>query len=468
MKKSFSVLIILLLVSLGLVVVGGASLAYSGSQVTVEELNSFGDKSAAEGIRLQIPVGCLDARLNWNTEYKVGDESAIASVINYYQKAQADKWRLREEDAARLDITTNYGSFYQGGTLNYKYYYTLSVSGTVILKNEPTAYLYRPTVWPSKGNEYIEIKCFDVYSVGTTEEASEYPEKNLCRGIGYRASEPNNVSAYSVSEATDTDLYYAVDLRLKDGGRPAADIFESGYGVWRIGYQVREEKETVSLEFTEKTQEFICEIDPEEMLLEIAVSEDENDLYVITARNGMCYLSVIDLEGTRPEQKLELMTYDEESTPKIYHVFLGENVVAPRLVGGKMAVVAANESGMYEFQFVMDKAKNDAEPTTAYLVENYGKNITHWDRAPVSVEMACKDGKLAMVYSLTNSYGNFGGDRKNYRIGCFWLAIYDETGLVYAGEYGMSQGIGEVMSGRERTDMCEIQDNIEIGISWGE
>ena len=133
-----------------------------------------------------------------------------------------------------------------------------------------------------------------------------------------------------------------------------------------------------------------------------------------------------------------------------------------------MAVVAANESGMYEFQFVMDKAKNDAEPTTAYLVENYGKNITHWDRAPVSVEMACKDGKLAMVYSLTNSYGNFGGDRKNYRIGCFWLAIYDETGLVYAGEYGMSQGIGEVMSGRERTDMCEIQDNIEIGISWGE
>jgi hypothetical protein len=71
--------------------------------------------------------------------------------------------------------------------------------------------------------------------------------------------------------------------------------------------------------------ELVCEINPQEALLKITVSEDEKYLYVFTAKEQTCYLSVIDLEEKKPEQKLELITCDVEGIPEILRVFVGEN-----------------------------------------------------------------------------------------------------------------------------------------------
>ena len=141
------------------------------------------------------------------------------------------------------------------------------------------------------------------------------------------------VETHSVSEMTDTDIYYAVDLRLKPSGRPREETFEAGYGVWRIGYRVVKEK-------------------------------------------------------------------------------------------------------------------------------------TLWERDLISVAVAYQNGKLAMVYSLTNSYGNNAGGWESQRPCSFWVAVYDEDGLEYAADYRVSLGISEYELGAERDNICEIRDDVEIGISF--
>lgn len=462
MRKSLRISIILLIVMLCLVAVGAASLGKTATQVTVEELNSFGDKSAAEGIQLSIPVGVLDGRLSWTTEYAVGSEIDTESAFRLYQQEQTDRWRLDDKDKPRIEIAI-YGTSLQYD--NSMEFYSLSVKGIVVQKHRLKNRQYNDGRFVP---EYEEFTAFSNARHWVNAQPSGNPEENLCRGMAYKVNTGSPVVAYSVSEATDRNLYYAVDLRLKEGGRPSAEIFEEGYGVRRIGYQVKEINGEVKLALTENMPELVCEIDPQEALLKITVSEDEKYLYVFTAKEQTCYLSVIDLEEKKPEQKLELITCDVEGIPEILRVFVGENVVAPMLAEGKMAVVASDENGEHELKFVVDKELDEKEIAVEYLRDRYGKTITHWERAPVSVEMASKDGKLAIVYSLTNSYGTIGGGLDEFRTGYFWLGVYDETGIIYAGEYGMSQGIGEFISGRDSAEMCEIRDDVEIGISWGE
>ena len=567
MRKSLRISIILLIVMLCFVAVGAAGIDNTATQVTVEEINSFGDKSAAGGIQLSIPVGVLDGRLSWNTEVVIGQESLAKTEHHFYTSAQQDKWRLSEAEEALIRIDV-YGSdnndlysfeknkegekFFEGwtelsgiyestdawsythvGPYNRSYnqyvtvnevydFYPLYVEGTVSQKN-----IYREVALTSgvlgiatNAREYTNTYCFSDYGYWLNTTTSEDPVKNLCGGIRYRlwpeyplavnmwifrdleteeitayscsevlgkdwvecfgSSAGTQMKAYSVSEATETDIYYALDLRLNRGGRPRAETFESGYGVWRIGYRVFEKRGEVKLELTETKPELICEIDPEEWLLDLVYSENQKEMYLFTARDGIAFLSVIDLQTKEVTQKLELFAFNPEVTPKIDDVIQGDDVIVVRMteeipVGlvreskkEVMAVVAFDGDSMYETQFVIDKAEDLKDKAYQYLENTYWwegfYKTTHWARDPVSMEIAYRDGKLAMVYSLTNSYGSKAGGWEQFGAGCFWLTVYDETGIVYSADYRMSQGMTEY----EKENMCDIRDDVEIGISWGE
>jgi len=183
-------------------------------------------------------------------------------------------------------------------------------------------------------------------------------------------------------------------------------------------------------------------------------------------------------------QKLELFAFDPEVTPKIDDVIQGDNVIVVRMTEEipigvvreakieVMAVVASEGEGRYETKFVIDKAEDLEDEAYQYLESTYWwegiYKTTHWARDPVSMEVAYHDGKLAMVYSLTNSYGSKAGGWEQFGAGCFWLTVYDETGVVYAADYRMSQGMTEYRSEYQEENICDIRDDIEIGISWGE
>ena len=562
MRRQLGILIILLAVSFGLVTAGVVKLEKTAKQVTVEEINRFGDKSAAEGLHLSLPVGVLDGRLSWNTEVVIGQEALAETVHQRNWSAKQDVWRLSEEEGASINIdiygnesinesyfiknNQGEGYFIEAAELSEIYeaveegslpeetnyhkvfrktvmindvyeFYPLFVEGIVTERN-----LYREAVLNGdvpatmmNEREYTDTVCFSDYGYWPDTAISEGPVKNLCDGIKYRlwpeyplpieatvyknletdyiesfscqplleetwveefgSSVGKKVLAYSVSEATETDIYYAVDLRLRGGGRPRAETFESGYGVWRIGCRVYDEQGSMVMEFTETVPELICEIDPEEMLLELVCSEDQKEMYLFTARDGVCFLSVIDLQAKIVAQKMEIFRGDPQGLLEIKSVIKGEKLLIVQITEeipeeiiresevDVMVVVAADNDGMYEAKFAMDRAEEFETEAYRYLEDTYW-SVTHWTREPVSVEAAFQDGKLAMVYSLTNSYGNDAGSKTQLGTGCFWLAVYDETGMIYAGDYRISLGMTEY----EQEEICDIRDDVEIGISWGE
>ena len=240
----------------------------------------------------------------------------------------------------------------------------------------------------------------------------------------------------------------------------------------------------MKMELTETAPELICEIDPKEWLLDMVCSENQEEMYLFTARDGIAFLYVIDLQAKKMTQKLELFAFDPEVTPKIDDVIQGDNVIVVRMTEEipigvvreakieVMAVVASEGEGRYETKFVIDKAEDLEDEAYQYLESTYWwegiYKTTHWARDPVSMEVAYHDGKLAMVYSLTNSYGSKAGGWEQFGAGCFWLTVYDETGVVYAADYRMSQGMTEYRSEYQEENICDIRDDIEIGISWGE
>jgi len=51
----------------------------------------------------------------------------------------------------------------------------------------------------------------------------------------------------------------------------------------------------MKMELTETAPELICEIDPKEWLLDMVCSENQEEMYLFTARDGIAFLYVIDL-----------------------------------------------------------------------------------------------------------------------------------------------------------------------------
>jgi len=48
----------------------------------------------------------------------------------------------------------------------------------------------------------------------------------------------------------------------------------------------------------------------------------------------------------------------------------------------------------------------------------------------------------------------------------FWVAVYGQTGLLYGGEYYLSQGISEYRDVNHR--ISEIRDDARMGVHWNE
>lgn len=561
MERRYILLTILFAVSAVLVAMGISDLSRAGSQVVVEEINSFGDKSAMEGLKLSIPVGCFEDRLNWETQVVFGESTEVASEVSFTPWAQDNYWGLSKPEPVEIKISVTgndghnsylfhketpdgdflaewnelkavYDAVSEGGDkldpsyyetdgqlcLNdYYEYYPLFVKGEVTYIDELFGVNLLGIRITGNFNENEIVTCFQDYGYWVEAEKSDDPIKNLCRGIKYRLwpeypqnayvtvewddktqtiwsyvcemvkkgawesynkpSVANPVETYSVSEMSDSDLYYAVDLRLNSGGRPRAETFEEGYGVWRIGYQVAKEKTEMKIRFTEAEPEMIYEMDPEERLVDMVLSENQEELYVFTAKDGICYMAAVDLKDSKETQKVEIATYHSDLIPSICNVFQSENVVAPMLAAGKwgeesseekIAVITVDETGKYEPQYVIHKDVDTDSPAYQYQRETYRKYATLWERDAVSVELAYDDGKLAMVYSLTNSYGSNAGGQDGQRPGRFWVAVYDETGVIYAADYQISQAIAEHSKISDRSDICEIRDDVVIGISWGE
>ncbi|MBQ8815361.1 MAG: hypothetical protein IJZ85_12800 [Lachnospiraceae bacterium] len=510
MKKSFKLLIILLLALLAFVAVGSKALTDSAEMVTVEERASFGDKAEAKGLRINIPVrsnmgyrGLGRSYLRWDTDFVLDgavktqvtlsiQNNGVSDFASYLDSGiyistdvDADTYTLDAEeempnglDAVYQEIAsdTKVKSPWQRLVCFNDYYdkYPLLVE----LYIDGQRYVSEFGYWA--GAEGADD---GIVSIGKSIDMNLQPEYLYTAQVSARKDAKGKILAYhcttyrasagvfSASDVTDTDIYYGADVRSLDGGRPK-EIIGDGYGIWRIGYALAEskveEQVTKAIWFTESEPKLIWPMEKDDILLDIVISEDQQELLLFTGVDGMCVLTVIDVETLQELQRLELMEYEvsSEYMPEISHVFRTENAVVPLLTEGKLAVVSKAETGEYTLEFVLDKDLDRQEEAITYIEEKHGEKTTLWNRKPATIEMDWHDGKLAMVYALTNDHGSGRGGYLNEQPCAFWVAVYDQSGMIYGGEYYLSQGVGEYCDHGNK--ISEIQVDVRMGIHWSE
>lgn len=483
MRKSLGALVLILVLFVSLTAVSYAEVNREGTEVEIKETVLYGEKSAAEGIEIGIPVSC-NSRMFWDTDYTVGENSKTETEFTFFQNSH-------------YEYSNNYGGFeltlYGGGGS--------SVSGGE-MDLENTAPYGMAEIFQAvadrtaAGEEHTEeLRLADYYDyypltgevilngnmclgdsgLLTEEEAQEsgnamsylvgqykipVPEDCIA-SISIRKSSQGNVVGYnyymidsglgrltSFSAVTPDTLYYAVDTRTEneDGSLSTMEGMEDWHGIYRMTYQVVEDTYNTHVELDLEGIERVIPLDPEVIILEMQLSEDGSSLLLFTAENGMCMLNVIDPATMETRQKLELMPYGQTAVSR--DIIEGENLLVWLLSDDRIAVITGPENGEYSLEFF-------AELSIGEISEEMERVYLNTSR--MSVDYA--GGKLAVAYPLGYHYYEMVSNSCT-----FWLMVYDEDGLRYCGEYQASQGIGEYYSSQN----CLIRDDVNMTVKWGE
>ena len=508
MKRGLGVFVILLVFLLGAVNIGIGKMMDSAETVTVEEGVSFGDREQIKGLQIRIPIRTImgyrsrESHLLWDAkitmdEIFVGESTVTLDLKRNYGLNPT----LRGDDGIRISTkVSEITAVLTAETMNgleavcNDFFETADITGTwgsIVRFND---YFDK---YPLLVEVYFDGQKYDgefgywagaegaddgIANIGKSIDMNllpQYPYSvqlfaetdalgNIinCRCNTYRM----NASVVSVSDVTDTDIYYGADVRSTDGGRPE-EIIGEGYGIWKIGYELVEAKADgqtgKTVLFTEPVPKLFWPLEKTATLLEMCISEDQREMLLFTGEDGKCVLSVIDLTTGREHQRLELMEYDASSeVPEISHIFQAENVVAPFFAKDKLFVVSRNDTGEYGLEFMIDRNSSGQKDAESYITDKHGEDVFLWNRHPATVEIAWQDGKLAMVYALTNAHGSGKGSYQSEQPCGFWVSVYDQSGQLYGGEYYLSQGIGEYLNrGNKITD---IRADARMGVHWNE
>ena len=482
MRKSLGAFMLIMVLFVSLSAVSFSKVNHEGTEVEIKENVLYGEKSAAEGLKVQIPV-TNNSRLFWDTDYIVGENPTVETEFTFYQNGHQE-YSGGSRDGFELMLYSGGGSSMSGGGMDLELNAPYGMEKMFIDVADRTA----------AGEEHTEevrfIDYYDYYPISgevtlngriclgdrgmlTGEEALEegnamsylvgqykipVPE-NCMVSITISKNSAGEVTGYnynlmdgelgqvtSFSAVTPDTLYYAVDTRVEseDGSRIPVEGMEDWHGIYRMTYRVIKGDYNEYVEGDLEEIERVIPLDPEVIILEMQAGDDGDEILLFTAENGMCVLNVIDMETMEVQQKLELMPYEGSSVSR--DVIEGENVLVWLLSDDTMAVITEQENGEYSLEF-------STELSIETISQDMAKVYLSTDRMGVDY-----DGeKLAIVYPLGYYYYN-----KVSNSCTFWLMVYDGDGLRYCGEYQASQGIGEYYSSRN----CLIRDDVKMEAEW--
>ncbi|MBQ8815363.1 MAG: hypothetical protein IJZ85_12810 [Lachnospiraceae bacterium] len=485
MRKSMGVFIALLVIAVSAAAVSFAAVDRTGHEIEIDEEILYGDKTVAEGLSLEIPVS-LSANLFWDTTYVVGKDSL----------PQTDVWFTPTKHYEYGSGVQNSFSLitYGGGGA--------STTGTMVLENYAPYGMEEAFIdvaaRTAPGEEHTELVryrdyrefyplCASViinnqecvgeqgYNPGDDKQAltdQEYlvgqmkvPIPEDCYiDITIQKNEDGGVCGYdyylvdggmdtlnAVSAVTDRALYYAVEARVSTeaGEKIPAEGMEDWYGIYRMNYQIVKNGDYDVVVPDLENIERVIPLDTEVRLLEMRSGKDENKMLLFTAEDGMTYLNVIDYATLETVQRLELFPADEDVVSR--EIIYKDGLLVWTASDYQMAVLTEPDRGVYELEFTGSLWTEEMKAEIGTLHMSIGDMAVDYDGE-----------KLAIVYPQPYYYRY---ERQSAKGTClFWVMIYDESGMLYCGEYAASQGVGEDFG----SAYCNIRDDMKMGVSWGE
>lgn len=452
MKKIISFVLVFLILFSGLIVYAHSELLSVKDKVEIEETVIYGEKEAAKGIKAQLNANYQNLLL-WKTDYSIENEN-INTKYEFSKYAKSDPIRYnyggvslnlsfqfsyREANENSTGITKAYydsmQSLPEGGEatvkvklIDYYDYYPMDIN----IDTPTGAYFMHSEQYVDRSIEKEIAEAFtDYFKIPVSPEdyyEFEISKKSNAMGVSTMATQ-SQYSGYTLSAIADDACYFLfADMDEK------VDMSEvkGGFGIYKLPLNNNEygiDYENISTVYS---------LPRNEQYQFFALSEDKKDLLLFSSDKDTFYLNVIDEETYRLRQRIALSKRDENS----YYEFLynkQEDFLVFGMNNYKLIVLTQNEKRDYEIALtsLMDERKAE--------VYNIG-----WRTA-----MDFDGKRLVIMDNMSEGRGSY--DHYNGRYSCdFYVAIFDETGIAFKGEYVVSLSKGENSVYKQ---MCRVSDD---------
>ncbi|MGN1156331.1 MAG: hypothetical protein ACI4TK_09165 [Agathobacter sp.] len=484
MRKALAILMLLVLLSgLGIYRVN-ASIGGEADQVQFRENVIYGDKSVVEGVTIERNVK-YNRNLYWNTRYTVGKTPAIDTDFTYYPFGKGEEWKnlnsalyfysfdgnvLNEtETDENIDSVDRKGlskAFFElikeapAGTTTTKQIYLkdyaeyYGVDGIEFNLSNFNYFIHRSSSRQEKEKQILDA--FEVFFRIPVLEDEQYiigvhkDEKGKVTGYGYVSntggmsvddmeisSLPTDTRGDSFSlgvmnvVCTEDTCYFTFYPFTEEGKIVDTSLIPGGYGIYSFQYDA--EKETIDT----SSLKLAYSLEPTGYVsLEL---DTDGNLLIFTEDDTQFYLTVVDLATMQQKQQLAYgYIPDEKNLARAYWVM--EDFLIAQYSYEEAMIFSKNEAGTYQKEYTIPAEVTEVS-TTAYFLTG-GDCCYDWD------------GKRLLVA------GSLRGDEAYWQELCgVYLAVFDETGLIYYGEYYSTLDSSE-------GDKCEPTYSNRLNIAW--
>lgn len=467
MKKIIILVSILFVLSVSSLCIISVAIDSQNDTIAITENVIFGDKSIANGIKV-ISKATYDSHLFWETAYTIKEDPKPITKYTF-SASEAHFVNSTKRYMFQLDTDIRYGCDFsipaeeqEGLARVYKELYDScevgnSVSKTIYLKD---VYEYYPirlhielpyvnwsnndpeNVWNdepggekfviNKFREFFKIPVFDEHGI----EISIRKDKDgVGVGIG---STPfgENFDYYLTTTSAYTEDTVFFTLNNKTRGNVYADfsLVPGGYGIYSFNYKPALLKASTGIDAYSLAN--VYPLEPELSVEHLSVSEDGKYLIMIGSKNNNTYFTVIDTLTMTKHKEIVIenktihnVKYIAEKMAQIasgdYYLNVNERSSVKEsenfmmlVFSEEFAIIEITENGEYELVFIAKQPN--------YISDEY-------QYMDLTAEMVYDGTKLIVVDSLypDGAYEHCG----------FYMAIYDNTGLIYYATYSSSLDI---------------------------
>ena len=458
MRKATIAMLLLLALSIGGVCVAAAGVHAPYDQVVFTEQTFYGEKSATDGLEV-IVRSTYNNQLFWDTSYSAGvspdtqTQFAFSPIpepppVEFYfsgihlgkDLSPEDFWH---DDEPKVGLARAYQELFdatapgeQGKAVvrlkDYMDNYPIEImfeTPTETVRFFSSENVEEDDLYPNSNRdtmrrmaEYFRIPVLEdeFYEIGIDKTVD-----GQVSGTFGGSADGDSFDFHLTTFFTGDVCYFVFPVRSWEGKIMDTSLLPDGYGIFRIEYQPNrlDESGQEICDFDIESLDMVYAIDPGVYLEEMFFSEDETQIYLMTQKDGVLYLTVIDVETMTAVQELEIINF-EEVRGGIHKIHQKEDYWVLWLTGGKLAVLDRTPEGQFVPRFCVPYDDPDIE---GYSMSMYS-------------EVDWNGERLAVVDMFDIEQFD---EVKQYYRGCrscgFWLLIYDETGdMLYAGRYDSS------------------------------
>lgn len=451
MKKVYTLITALILLSCSMISVVAATINLERDQVVITENVLYGDRSAAEGLDIKTK-NHLNYRLYWETDYSISKDSKANTEFNLYPRQKHENNTNRKHEGIFLDNGIEYG-FYDDLPASeqkgiQKAYKELFDSAEIGVEKTKKVYLmdyydYYPvgvgfdlpyTNWTGYDGYNLKGEPYDALYV--TEKFREFFKIPILDSDTITISIEKGEDGRSYSTGTDEmgcftlnaigavarswgRCFFTINnfkyLDYKNGLDEIeyidTSLIPGGYGIYSFYYCGGDSASRTGI-LADKIEN-VFPLDSKTLVSHITMSNDETQLLLFTVENKAFYLTVIDVKTMKATQKI--LIREEQGSGSVYEY--DDFIVADT---EEDITVISVKDGIYNLDFSVRKASCINE-----------KFHDVW----VADCMDYKNGKLAIV-------GNCFDEDIGYELCDFFVSVYDKSGLLYYGKYNTSLDLG--------------------------